>query len=36
MRVKVSELTPSQRTELEALMDLSDDEIDTDDIPGGS
>ena len=33
MRVKVSDLTPSQRAELEALMDLSDDEIDTDDIP---
>ncbi len=33
MRVKVSDLTPSQRAELEALVDLSDDEIDTDDIP---
>ena len=33
MRVKVSDLTPSQRAELEALMDLPDDEIDTDDIP---
>ena len=34
MRVKVSDLTPSQRAELEALMDLPEDEIDTDDIPG--
>ena len=33
MRVKVSDLTPSQRAELEALMDLPEDEIDTDDIP---
>ena len=33
MRVKVSDLTPGQRAELEALMDLPEDEIDTDDIP---
>ena len=33
MRVKVSDLTPSQRAELDALMDLPEDEIDTDDIP---
>ena len=33
MRVKVSDLTPSQRAELDALMELPDDEIDTDDIP---
>ena len=33
MRVKVTELTPSQKAELEALTDLSDEEIDTNDIP---
>jgi hypothetical protein len=33
MRVKVTELTPSQKAELDALMDLSDEEIDTNDIP---
>ena len=33
MRVRVSDLTPGQRAELEALMDLPEDEIDTDDIP---
>ena len=33
MRVKVTELTPSQKAELDALMDLPDEEIDTNDIP---
>ena len=33
MRVKVTELTPSQKAELDALMALSDDDIDTTDIP---
>ena len=33
MRVKVSELTSSQRAELDALMELPDEEIDTNDIP---
>ena len=33
MRVKVTELTSSQKEELDALMDLSDEEIDTNDIP---
>ena len=33
MRVKVTELTSSQKEELDALMDLSDEEIDTSDIP---
>ena len=33
MRVKVTELTPGQKAELDALMDLSDEEIDTNDIP---
>ena len=33
MRVKVTELTPSQKAELDALMDLPDEEIDTSDIP---
>ena len=33
MRVKVSDLTPSQRAELDALMAMPEDEIDTSDIP---
>ena len=33
MRVKVTELTSSQKAELDALMNLSDEEIDTNDIP---
>lgn len=33
MRVKVTELTPGQKAELDALMDLPDEEIDTSDIP---
>ena len=33
MRVKVTDLTPEQRAELEALDAMSDDEIDTTDIP---
>ena len=33
MRVQVTELTPSQKAELDALMYLSDEEIDTSDIP---
>ncbi len=33
MGVKVTELTPSQKAELDALMDLPDEEIDTNDIP---
>ena len=33
MRVKVTDLTPEQRAELEALEAMSDDEIDTTDIP---
>ena len=33
MRVKVTELTPSQKAELDALMALPDDDIDTTDIP---
>ena len=33
MRVKVTELTPSQKAELDALMELPDEEIDTNDIP---
>ena len=33
MRVKVTELTPSQKAELDALIDLPDEEIDKNDIP---
>ena len=33
MRVKVTELTPSQKAELDALIDMPDEEIDTNDIP---
>ena len=33
MRAKVTKLTPSQKAELDALMDLPDEEIDTNDIP---
>lgn len=33
MRAKVTKLTPSQKAELDALMNIPDEEIDTNDIP---